>query len=203
MTTRQRTVVFGTLLALALLGIASMPVAWAMPAQQLGTVPTRTPTPGPVTNTPVPPPTSAPVVPTATGEPTAPVIEPATATVRPTQMATRVRPTLTQTATPTSVLSTSVPSTPAAGLTPTAGGTGVGDPLPSSDDVVVEATVADSTQPSTPVLADPGEVTQTPRVITPVAATQSERPLSWTMVAGAVLFVLGSAALLMNRRRPE
>lgn len=201
MTTRQRTMVWGTLLALALLGVAVMPVAWAMPAQQLGTVPTRTPTPGSVTNTPVPPPpTSAPVEPTATEEPTETSTVPAVATTGPARTATRVHPMSTETATPTATMSASL--TASTKVTPTASGIGVGGPVAPLDDVALGTPVVDSTQQHpTSVPEERAEALPTSSALAPVAVTETTRPASWTLVAGAVLLALGGAALLVNRRR--
>jgi len=213
MTTRQRTMVWGTLLALALLGVAAMPVAWAMPAQQLGTVPTRTPTPGSVTNTPVPPPpTSAPVGPTATEEP--PDSPSVTPTVGLGVTAVPARPTVTDTARPAPLTATSTVS-PVVGLPSNEQGTPVGasleapgadgvpddsEPKPDSVSATVTSAAAFATDTAQPSMLDvPSSNGERPEEA--VRTTEKDSSVSWKLVVGALLLILGGGLFAHTRYR--
>jgi len=209
----KRTLGWGGLLALALLGLATLPVAWAAPEGRglLQTVPTRTPTPGPATNTPVPPaPTQPPQQPTDA--------PPATLT------ATQVAPTATVTEPATDVPSTSTSTptpTPTTSLDEASGevessGVQGGAAAPVVTSTATQApsdgvTTTETLMTPTATAVDPAQAgdempTQedaNTATAEPVAVTgRSDTSQTWIWVLGAGGLVLGAGiALLLKFRK--
>jgi len=198
----RRTLGWGALLALALLGLATLPVAWAAPEGRglLQTVPTRTPTPGPATNTPVPPaPTQPPQQPTSTSQPAA---TPTAAQVAPTATATRPS-TATASPAPSDVSpSSELPAMepgPSGGASTSEQETTRGTPTVRAATPTARATTPPPTQ--TQPLVTPTQVSDADSIVpTPMtSATDLAGPFPWLLAGGILLLLVGGAVLLVTR----
>lgn len=174
-------------IGLVFIGLATMPVTWAMPAQQgpNWTVPTRTSVPPPTkkpSNPPPPPPTQTPE-PTATA-----TFVPRTAT--PTISATKTVTSEQKTATftPTAKKPTATATATAKKPTATATHTPTHTPELDAEDIAMAAgnTVLSTASP-------------TPSV-TPQTASSAETTVPWFFFGGAGLFLVGICILFIWRK---
>jgi cytoskeletal protein RodZ len=209
----RKTFWWGLVLGLMFIGLATLPVAWAMPEvhERLQTIPTRTPTAQPVPNTPIPPratqptqpqpPTETPVPPTPAGVP---------ATTAPT--ATAIRPTVTSTA----VLTPAIAEPPSSDAEGTAtvepadvgGASGPAEGLRTvTATVPVEqpgtpsptAGVQPSASPTATGVAGSEDVADLPAVASDTRSEPVGR-FSWLFVGGALLLAAGGAVLFYSKR---
>ena len=181
---RWRKVLLGVLMV-ALMALASIPVAWAMPnhRDRLQTVPTRTPTAGPPTNTSAPPPTQAPPTATLTSTPTA----------TPSEVAVTLTPTATPeaSATPTpTVMPTE--QEPAASIdTPSPSPTATEEPRPTETATPThEAEVTPSRTVSGGAESEPESA----------ARVEESKGPSWLLWAGVILLGTGLALMFLIPR---
>ncbi len=204
MTLNKRTLWLAAFLSILLWGLTALPVTWAMPnhSELLGTVPTRTPTPGPVADTPAPPPpTDSP--PPNTPVPTSPSADTpmppnATELPPPSPTASAVQPT------PTGTLASSAPGPDVAVASPTA------TVLPDQADPVATPSVAASPSAdreedeiAVPSLTDTAAPTVTPPVTgepSPALSIPESRSRPWLLIGGAALLVTGAALWFATRK---
>lgn len=198
---RQRKVLLGILMV-ALMALASIPVAWAMPnhRDRLQTVPTRTPTAGPPTNTSAPPPTQAPPTATLTPTPTATPFE-AAVTLTPT-----ATPEASVTSTPTMMPTKQEPTTSID--TPSPSPTATEEPRPTDTATPTHEATIHPSDTETPVAAGglvlSPSVSGTSRVVPQSAEdVRGTRGLSWLLWGGAVLLGAGLVLLFLFPRSEQ
>ncbi len=207
----RRTLGWGALLALALLGLATLPVAWAAPEGRglLQTVPTRTPTPGPATNTPVPPaPTQPPQQPTD-APPATPTVAQVAATATATPSSAVAQSTPTPTLTPTTSVDEGSEEAEGSGVQGEAAApavTATGTQTPSVGVTTTEgvmtptATAVDPVQAGDVIPTHDDAATTTAEPVAVIGRSDTSRTWIWVLGVGGVVLGAGIALLLKFRK---